>query len=56
MTDRILALISLACLIAFVSTVPLFVPEIDLIIVSTGCVVLAAFDFWRELFKPKNGD
>ena len=56
MTDRILALMSLTCLIAFVATVPIFVPDIDLIIVSVFAVCLAAFDFWRELFRQEKGD
>lgn len=53
MTDRVLAIVALLGLIAFVSTVPLFVPHIDLIIFTVGCVLLAAFDFWRELFRRR---
>lgn len=50
MTDKILAILALMALTAFVSTVPIFVPDIDLIIFAVLCVALAAFDFWRELF------
>lgn len=50
MTDKILAGVALLGLIAFLITVPIFVPHPDLIIFTLGCVLLAAFDFWRELF------
>lgn len=53
MSDRILAGVALLALIAFLITVPLFVPRIDLIILTVGCVLLAAFDFWRELFRRR---
>lgn len=51
MTDRILAIAALLMLIAFLLVVPLFVPHVDLIIFTVGCVALAGFDFWRELFR-----
>lgn len=51
MTDKILAILALMALAAFVATVPIFVPDADLIIFATLCIVLAAFDFWRELFR-----
>ena len=51
MTDRILALLALIGLVAFVIVVPLFVPEIDLIVLAIITVGLAAFDFWRDLFR-----
>lgn len=54
MTDKILAIVALLGLIAFLVTVPIFVPHIDLIIFTVGCVVLAGFDFWRELFRRKD--
>lgn len=53
MTEKILAIVALLGLIAFVIVVPLFVPHIDLIIFTVACVLLAAFDFWRELFSGK---
>lgn len=54
MTDKILAIAALIGLIAFLVTVPIFVPHVDLIIFTVGCVVLACFDFWRELFRRKH--
>lgn len=56
MTDRILAIIALATFAVFVSVVPIFVPDIDLIVVTLIAIGLAAFDFWRELRTPKDGD
>lgn len=56
MIDRILALLALGAFAVFVATVPLFVPDIDLIIVTAFAVCLCAYDFWRELFKSKNGE
>lgn len=56
MTDRVLAILALIALAAFVSTVPIFVPDIDLIIFAVVCVALAAFDFWRELFRGGGKD
>lgn len=53
MTDKILAIVALLGLIAFLIVVPLFVPHIDLIMFTVACVVLGAFDFWRELFSRK---
>lgn len=55
MIDRILALMALATFAVFVGTVPLFVPDIDLIIVTAFAVCLAAYDFWREIGNRKNG-
>lgn len=51
MIDKVLALVALVVMILFVSVVPLFVPDIDLIILAVLTVGLAAFDFWRELFR-----
>mgnify|MGYP005846567685 CR=1 FL=1 len=51
MTDRILAMLALLALVAFVIVVPIFVPEIDLIILAIVTIGLATFDFWRELFR-----
>lgn len=56
MIDKILALLALATFAAFVATVPAFVPDIDLMIVTIFAVCLAGYDFWRELSKPKNDD
>lgn len=53
MIDKIMAIFALLGLTAFVATVPIYVPHIDLIIFSALCVALAAYDFWRELFRRK---
>ena len=55
MTDKVLAVIALLGLIAFAMVIPIFVPEPDLIILTVGCVLLATYDFWRELFTEKGG-
>lgn len=51
MTDRILALLALVSLALFISVVPIFVPSPDLILLAIFCLLLAAFDFWRQLFR-----
>ena len=56
MTDKVLAFVALLGLIAFAIVIPIFVPEPDLIILTAGCVVLAAYDFWRELFVDLSGN
>ena len=53
MTDKILAIFALLGLVAFAIVIPIFVPEPDLIILTVGCVLLATYDFWRELFTDK---
>jgi len=55
MTDRILALVALTFFTLSVAVVPYFVPSIDLIIVVVLCIAFCAYDFWRELSRPKNG-
>lgn len=49
MSDRIMALVGLAALIAFLLPLVLFVPHVDLIFFVAVCVLLAAYDFWTEL-------
>lgn len=53
MIDKILAIVALLGLIAFAMVVPIFVPEPALIILTAGCIGLAGYDFWRELFTEK---
>ena len=53
MIEKATAVIALLGLIAFVSVVPLYVPEPTLIILTIACVLLAAFDFWRQLFRRR---
>ena len=55
MLDRVLALLALLALTAFVAAVPIFVPHADLIILAVGCIVLASYDFWSQLFR-RRGD
>jgi len=55
MSDKILALLALSTLAGFIAVLLIFVQDPDLIIVAVGCVALAAFDFYRELFRSKNG-
>lgn len=51
-SERILAGIALLGLFLFLIVVPLFVPHVDLIIFTIGCIALAGYDFWRTLFGP----
>ncbi len=56
LTDKILAFIGLLGLIAFNSVVLIWVAEPDLIILVSLALLLAAYDFWREVFsKPRDG-
>ena len=52
MTDRIMALLALATMIAFLVVVAAFVPDIDLIIVIAFVSLLATYDFWRSFRDP----
>ena len=57
MTDKIMALVALATMIAFLGVVAWFVPDIDLILVITFVALLACYDFWQSLSqKKKNGN
>jgi len=51
-TDRVLATLAMLCLIAFLSVLVIWVPRWDLGIVIGVSVLLAAYDFYREL-KPR---
>lgn len=55
MTDRFLALLALIGLALFLVVVPLWVPSPDLILLAVLCFLLAAYDFWRELFRGGGG-
>ena len=55
MTDKIMAMLALATVIAFLGTVAVFVPDIDLIIVITFVSVLAIYDFWRTFREQRDG-
>ena len=47
MTDKIMAVLALATMIAFLGVVAWFVPDIDLIIVIAVVALLAIYDFWQ---------
>ncbi|MCB1903554.1 MAG: hypothetical protein KDI18_05515 [Gammaproteobacteria bacterium] len=49
MTDRIMALLALTVMIAFLAVVAAFVPDIDLIIVIILVSAMAIYDFWQTL-------
>lgn len=49
MTDKIMAILALATLVAFLGVVAWHVPEIDLIVVITLVSLFAAYDFWLSL-------
>ncbi len=49
MTDRIMAVVALATMIAFLGVVAWFVPDIDLIAVIALVSLLAIYDFWDGL-------
>ena len=54
MTDRVMAIIGLLMLFAFLIVVPLLVPHIDLMIVIGACAALATYDVWRHLAGKKS--
>lgn len=56
MSDKIMAVLALATLIAFLGVVAWFVPEIDLILVIAFVSALAIYDFWKSLSGRKKGD
>lgn len=49
MSDKIMAILALATMIAFLGVVAWFVPEIDLIIIIAFVSLLAIYDFWQTL-------
>ena len=54
MFEKVLAVIALLTLAAFVGVVVWFVPELDLAIVSIVVLGMAAFDFYLMTFRKKN--
>lgn len=54
MTDKIMAIMALSTMIAFLGVVAWFVPDIDLIIVIGLVSLLAIYDFWRTLRDKGN--
>jgi hypothetical protein len=56
MLDKILGVAAILVLIGFMGVLVVFVPDLDLIIVTVVVTVMAAYDFYINLFKPKNGN
>ena len=50
MIDRVLAVVSIACLFGFLGIIVWFVPAPDLIIVTVIVLAMALFDFYRSTF------
>lgn len=55
MTDKLLAVLSFAALVAFCAVLVWFVPEPDLTIVVVVVVALGAYDFYQTAFR-RNGN
>jgi len=55
MIDKLMAILGLASLIAFLAVVAWFVPDIDLIVVIVVVSLLAIYDFWRTFRERGNG-
>jgi hypothetical protein len=51
--DRVLAVISIALLIGFMSVVVWYVGRTDLTVVVALVLVMAIYDFWREFRNQK---
>lgn len=51
LTDKIIAFIGLLGLIVFNSVILIWVAEPDLIILVSIALLLAAYDFWRNVFS-----
>lgn len=56
MLDKVLAVISLTCLVAFVGVLVGFIAEIDLTIVVVVVLVMAAVDFFLILRPPPKSE
>lgn len=55
MADKILALLSLSLLIAFVGIVVVYVGELDLTIIAVVVLLMVVYDFWDSLRKGGGG-
>ena len=49
MLDRVIALVALSALLLFMAIIIMWVPEPALIVIVTGCMAMACFDFYRML-------
>jgi hypothetical protein len=54
MIDKLMAILGLATMIAFLGTVVVFVPDVDLIVVVVFVSALATYDFWRTFREQRN--
>jgi hypothetical protein len=54
--DKILAFVALLGLIAFNAVVLIWVAEPDLIILVSVALLIAAYDFWRSVFKKSRDE
>ena len=54
MLDKVIAIVSVAALVAFTAVVVVFVKELDLAIVVVLCLLMACYDFWTTLRRQKN--
>ena len=51
MINKIFAPLSLALLVTFMTIILIYVPRIELIIITIVCAGMAIYDFWRS-FQP----
>jgi len=51
MINKIFAPFAIVLLVVFMAIILIYVPRIELIIIVTVCVGMAAYDFWRS-FQP----
>jgi hypothetical protein len=56
MLDKTLGVAAIIVLIGFMGVLIVFVPDVDLILVTLVVTGMAAYDFYVTLFKPKNGN
>ena len=54
LADRIIATLAILSVVLFLGIIGWNVPRITLLIVLTVVVLMAAYDFWREL-RPRRG-
>lgn len=55
MLDKILGVAAIATLVGFMGVLVIFVPDFDLILVTVVVTAMAAYDFYINLFRSKNG-
>jgi len=54
--DKIIAVVAILCLVFFMSIILVYVERWNLALVTAVGLAMAAYDFWRELFRRRNGD